>query len=110
MEENFVLTFPSGAFVSARKIPFPGKGDLVRRDTVRIYIMVTDSNLFLRLERTAFGAGAEALIEIDGAAAHWNAGYPMLASRLQIQCPVMCNVLLMRPQPRPLSSLTRRVC
>ena len=104
------LRFPQGPLSLPAKSRFPEKETRFRRDTVRIYIMVTDSNLFLRLERTAFGAGAEALIEIDGAAAHWNAGYPMLASRLQIQCPVMCNVLLMRPQPRPLSSLTRRVC
>ena len=31
------------------------------------------STIFLRLERTAFGFGAEALIEVDGAAAHRNA-------------------------------------
>ena len=33
-EENLVLTLLSWVFVSARKIPFPGNGDGVRRDLV----------------------------------------------------------------------------
>ena len=34
-EENLVLMSLSGAFVSARKRPFPGNGGWVRRDSVR---------------------------------------------------------------------------
>jgi hypothetical protein len=41
-----------------------------------------DFNLVLRLERAAFGAGAETLIEVDCAAAHRNAGGRQLAGIL----------------------------
>ena len=70
-EENLVLTSLSGAFVSARKIPFPGNRDWVRRDSVSIWNYWAErpaSGVALRPFSGQVGeaGNAHAVLSVDG--------------------------------------------